>query len=272
MYDAGLMGVFMPFELYYLKSNNLRVFGGGGDVVAFPSQGGLGIKVLRSTIGGNLMVCGNQYMPQEVPNIDAYQFNAITKSFSFIGTRYGTEGVEVFDNIVKLYGINYHTIVGGINRPEINALGDSVLSRDAELFSYYNGKICINNGDNTWSDLITDLQPVRVQRVGLYYYYAVGAALKTQLGTVISFPGNIIDFYVSNETVVLTTDGIYWLSDLFSIDDQLSLTGVTANSMITIAGNFTGINLANNITVLLGHDVFYEMPEATNFIAIQSNN
>jgi hypothetical protein len=273
IYDAGLLGTFLPFTLYYLKNNNLMELAAIGEVVKFPLQR-YGIKALRSNMDGSAMVCADLMTHDPPVQCDAYQYNFATGSFSFLTSRPGYAGMEVFSNIVKLYGEAKVTLIGGVNRiVELVPSNSPILSRDAFLYYYYSGAIWINNGDNTWSSLITDSQPVRVQKVGTDYYYGVGAVLKDQNGAVITFDDNIVDFYISTtESVVLTTDGVFWLDGSFNIVAQAALVGVGTGSMLTMAGGFLAINLSSKIVIFLGHNLFHEVAAATSFVAIMSNN
>ena len=265
IFDGGMMGVYFPFNLFWVEGGNVYKYAGDGNV-QLTSAGTA--QLLRCDIGGSVLV-------YSVTGGDVNKYNMTNRTFSLWGNWDFTK-IEAHAGTIKFYGSDQETWM--LNNTKLVDISlepgaANVISRDAENYEHLSGYLKKKATSNIWENLAAmATNPGRVQKYGSAYYYASGNLLKNLTGTVATLGANIIDFYIDNVSVILTTAGVVWLDSSWNVIDDQELTGITSNSTITMAGSYMAINLSNRIAVLKGYAVAYEIGAVTNFVGIISND
>lgn len=275
LYDNSLLGVILPFGLYYSESTILRKWVGYASLeIGFSNA-----EIFSSISTNNCFIKQGAgittYNP--APNTTEYSGTLISSSEELNPIVIGS----LFKHYTLLNSTYYVCLFqsGVMSTIEITNgfSGAFIRSRDSQIMWYNSSDYGIykRNTADTWSLIATrdgSFTPKMAQLLNGYYYYSYGSVLYRNDTSIKVFTGEIIDFYINtSDSVVLTSSYLYYLDSSFNIISQENHGTITSHSTLTMQGDFVAINFSNKIVVLRKKVKYVEISKNSSYIALLPN-
>lgn len=264
IYDAGFLGLFFPFELYFTNQGYLYSWAGDD----FTEHSLNSVSLVSNDVGGDCIMCntpGTVYYRTTDKVFSPGRFGNYSHFTAAVG------GVRLVESSYMI--IQRDNIQVRIANASIGAPYTWIKSRDSEMYLFTQGQVRLLIPSLGFGNLFSISEsPGRLQKHSNNYYYSSGAHLKKIDGSIIiSSTSFITDWYLGDTTLLLTLDGLYYYDVSYNLIGYILLQNLTESSYFSISREYIAISASGVIYIVKNMALAYEINTNHSSIAIISN-